>query len=98
MRRYFYSERLLLLASVRGTLTMQIRGLIRPAAIVVLWFAAVLGLSYAAFPQSDVLELSRAARPWEFLCATGQRAGLFGNEAGAMEAWVYPLKIFRNFH
>jgi glycogen debranching enzyme len=26
------------------------------------------------------------------------RAGLFGNESGQMEAWVYPLKIFRNFH
>ncbi|MBO0910438.1 MAG: amylo-alpha-1,6-glucosidase [Acidobacteria bacterium] len=28
----------------------------------------------------------------------GTRAGLFGNESGSMEAWVYPLKIFRNFH
>jgi glycogen debranching enzyme len=44
------------------------------------------------------LELSRPARPWEFFCATGQRAGLFGNESGNFEAWVYPLKIFRNFH
>ena len=26
------------------------------------------------------------------------RAGLFGNESGEMEAWVYPLKIFRGFH
>src|SRR5437660_8168183 len=26
------------------------------------------------------------------------RAGLFGNEAGRFEAWVYPLKIFRDFH
>src|SRR5439155_20082605 len=38
------------------------------------------------------------ARPWEFFCATGTRAGLFGNESGNLEAWVYPLKIFRNFH
>jgi len=44
------------------------------------------------------LELSRAARPWEFLSATGQRAALFGNEAGQMEAWVYPLKLLRDFH
>src|SRR6266480_3780914 len=28
----------------------------------------------------------------------GTRAALFGNEAGGMEAWVYPLKIFREFH
>lgn len=48
--------------------------------------------------QSRDLELSRPARPWEFFCAVGQRAGLFGNEAGTLEAWVYPLKIFRNFH
>ena len=26
------------------------------------------------------------------------RAGLLGNESGRMEAWVYPLKIFREFH
>ena len=28
----------------------------------------------------------------------GQRAALFGNEAGHLEAWVYPLKLFREFH
>jgi len=44
------------------------------------------------------LELSRAVRPWEFLPVTGTRAGLLGNESGRMEAWVYPLKIFREFH
>ena len=44
------------------------------------------------------LELSRPVRPWEFLSALGMRAGLLGNEAGRMEAWVYPLKIFRDFH
>ena len=44
------------------------------------------------------LELTRPVRPWEFLPAVGTRAGLLGNEAGRMEAWVYPLKIFRDFH
>jgi len=44
------------------------------------------------------LELSRAVRPWEFLPVTGTRAALLGNESGRMEAWVYPLKIFRDFH
>ena len=43
-------------------------------------------------------ELSRADRPWEFLSAVGTRAGLFGDESGHMEAWVYPLKIFRGLH
>lgn len=44
------------------------------------------------------LELSRTVRTWEFLPVVGSRAGLFGNEAGRFEAWVYPLKIFREFH
>ena len=55
-------------------------------------------LSTEAVSQAQDLALSRAARPWEFFSATGMRAGLFGNESGSMEAWVYPLKIFRNFH
>jgi len=44
------------------------------------------------------LELSRPVRPWEFLCAVGARAGIFGNESGHVEAWVYPLKLLRDFH
>lgn len=44
------------------------------------------------------LELSRPVRPWEFLPSLGQRAALFGNESGQMEAWVYPLKLLRDFH
>ncbi len=37
-------------------------------------------------------------RSWEFLPVVGMRTGLFGNESGRFEAWVYPLKIFRSFH
>jgi glycogen debranching enzyme len=48
--------------------------------------------------HAKTLELSRAVRPWEFLPITGMRAGLLGNESGQMEAWVYPLKILREFH
>src|SRR2546430_9013942 len=50
--------------------------------------------------SSDVCssDLSRTVRPWEFLPVTGTRAALFGNETGKMEAWVYPLKLFREFH
>jgi glycogen debranching enzyme len=43
------------------------------------------------------MELTRSVRPWEFLPVTGMKAGLLGNESGQMEAWVYPLKIFREF-
>jgi glycogen debranching enzyme len=50
-------------------------------------------------PASDRrLEITRAARPWEFLVAVGKRAGIFGNESGRVEAWTYPLKLFRDFH
>jgi len=51
-----------------------------------------------AHEPARLLELTRAIRPWEFLPALGTRAGLLGNEAGRIEAWVYPLKIFRDFH
>ena len=52
----------------------------------------------AAAQQSPPLELSRPVRPWEFLPTVGRRAALLGNEAGILEAWVYPLKVFRDFH
>ena len=55
-------------------------------------------LSASAFSQEAALSLSRPVRPWEFLSAVGTRAGMFGNEAGTFEAWVYPLKILRDFH
>jgi len=51
----------------------------------------------AAVP-GKTLELTRPVRPWEFLPTVGQKAGLFGSESGRMEAWVYPLKILRDFH
>jgi glycogen debranching enzyme len=47
---------------------------------------------------APTLELTRTVRAWEFLPVVGTRAGLFGNETGRVEAWVYPLKIFRAFH
>jgi glycogen debranching enzyme len=48
--------------------------------------------------QPAPLELSRPIRSWEFLPVVGQRAALFGHETGQLEAWVYPLKILRDFH
>jgi glycogen debranching enzyme len=48
-------------------------------------------------PPQLSLELSRPIRPWEFLPVTGTRAALFGNESGQMEAWIYPLKLLRDF-
>src|SRR5215472_19151237 len=52
--------------------------------------------SQASSPSTKELEISRPARPWEFLASVGKKAGLLGNESGAVEAWVYPLKILRD--
>jgi GH15 family glucan-1,4-alpha-glucosidase len=52
----------------------------------------------AANEPERSLELSRPVRPWEFLSAVGRRAGIFGNESGLIETWVYPLKLLREFH
>jgi len=54
-------------------------------------------LSWAQRPN-EAPELFRTVRTWEFLPVVGTRAGLFGNETGRFEAWVYPLKVFRDFH
>ena len=47
--------------------------------------------------SSGPLTLTRAARNWQFLGAVGPHAGLFGREDGLFEAWIYPLKLFRDF-
>src|SRR5262249_4422264 len=48
-------------------------------------------------PDGLQLELRRPVRPWEFVNAVGQRAEVFGNETGTVEAWVYPVKLLRDF-
>jgi len=57
-----------------------------------------ISISSNAQQPSQTLELTRTIRTWEFLPVVGTRAGLFGNETGRFEAWVYPLKLFREFH
>jgi glycogen debranching enzyme len=60
---------------------------------------SLVSLGFAATPPTaESLELSRPVRPREFLPVVGQRAAVFGNEGGHLEAWVYPLKLFREFH
>src|SRR5271166_2688109 len=48
--------------------------------------------------NSSGMTLTRAARNWQFLDAVGPHAGLFGREDGSFEAWIYPLKLFRDFN
>ena len=63
--------------------------------LVICYFCSI--LSFAQQPTVP-MELTRTIRTWEFLPVVGTKAGLFGDEAGRFEAWVYPLKIFRGFH
>jgi glycogen debranching enzyme len=79
---------------------MQFLGPMFAPFAVFLLFASTLSIASARTsndPPSS-LELSRPVRPWEFLPVVGTRAALFGNEAGRMEAWAYPLKFLREFH
>ena len=68
------------------------------AALISFTMSALPALCQQAKEAPAPMELSRTVRPWEFLPVTGTRAALFGNETGKMEAWVYPLKLFREFH
>jgi glycogen debranching enzyme len=65
-----------------------------------LFFIFCISCSTSSLAQQSrpPLELARPIRSWEFLPVVGTRAGLFGNETGRFEAWVYPLKLFREFH
>jgi len=66
-------------------------------AVILICVSLVSAVSAADSPARP-LELSRTVRQFEFLPVVGQRAGLFGNEAGTFEAWVYPIKILRDLH
>ncbi len=48
--------------------------------------------------RSGPLTLTRAARNWQFLDAVGPHAAILGRDDGSFEAWIYPLKLFRDFH
>ena len=60
--------------------------------------AVLLAVPSGGQDSAKPLELTRTIRTWEFLPVVGTRAALFGTENGHFEAWVYPLKLFRNLH
>ncbi|MGA8273164.1 MAG: hypothetical protein WB919_16500 [Candidatus Sulfotelmatobacter sp.] len=66
--------------------------------VAVIIIALMVSLVQCVGAQAPQMELSRPVRSWEFLPVVGTRAAMFGNESGEFEAWVYPLKIFRQFH
>jgi hypothetical protein len=74
------------------------RSLMRQCILCVCVAAICVPCSRSQARTRQPLELTRTIHTWEFLPVVGTRAGLFGNETGRMEAWVYPLKIFREFH
>lgn len=64
------------------------------------WFLLLFALALPALPSSLLaqgLELTRPIRAWEFFSSTGAQSSILGTENGRFEAWVYPLKLFRNF-
>src|SRR5215469_9020817 len=68
--------------------------------VLLLALASFCGAAFAqnsASPSAGNLELKRPVRSWEFVDATGSKAALLGDETGRLEAWIYPLKLFRDF-
>ncbi len=43
------------------------------------------------------MEIERPVRHWEFMNAVSSRAAVLGRETGVFEAWVYPVKLLREF-
>ncbi len=84
------------------TIVEHFAAVIRPALYVL--FVSVVFASVVAQAQSACgdmpggLVLSGTARNWQFLDAVGPHAGIFGREDGNLEAWIFPLKLFRDFH
>ena len=68
----------------------------KSALIFTVLFAASL-FAQSPCDASGPLTLTRPARNWQFLDAVGPHAGLLGREDGSLEAWIYPLKLFRDF-
>lgn len=70
----------------------------RPRSALFVLLLTLLAAACFAQPPERQLVLRQPVRPWEFLDAVGMHAGLFGAQNGRFEAWVYPLKLLREFH
>ncbi len=74
---------------------MSFRQLLVPVAFSLVLASPLLAQSNC--DSSGGMALTRAARDWQFLDAVGPHSGLLGREDGIFEAWIYPLKLFRDF-
>jgi len=54
-------------------------------------------LSLLALLPCPAQLITRPAQPSQYLEAAGRRAALLGAEDGSFEAWVYPIKVLRDF-
>jgi len=51
-----------------------------------------------AFPiKTSPIQLSQVARPNAYIDKVGRKAAILGYESGIFEAWLFPLKVLRNF-
>ena len=74
---------------------MSLRTFLMPVALGLALTSPLLAQSNC--DNSGGMTVTRAARDWQFLDAVSPRAGLLGREDGVFEAWIYPLKLFRDF-
>ena len=74
---------------------MSFRSILMPVALSLALTSPLLAQSNC--DNSGGMTLTRAARDWQFLDAVSPHAGLLGREDGIFEAWIYPLKLFRDF-
>ncbi|HLZ14197.1 MAG TPA: hypothetical protein VKP58_16570 [Candidatus Acidoferrum sp.] len=88
------------MADSRGTSLLHIgrKFLVATAIVAASVFANYANAQNAMRSGDGGLSIERPVRSWEFLCTVGKKAGIFGNESGRVEAWVYPLKVLRDFH
>lgn len=59
---------------------------------------AVGGVPKLPIDQYPALELRGPARPGAYVADVGRRAAVFGDETGALEVWVWPLKLVHDLH
>jgi hypothetical protein len=51
----------------------------------------------AALAAAAQIAVQKPAQPGKFIEAVGRRAALLGREDGRFEAWVFPIKVLRDF-
>ena len=58
-------------------------------------YSVLLFLAFCASAAGPVIE--KPAQPGKYIAANGRRAALLGFEDGRLEAWVFPVKLVRDF-